>query len=424
MTSKNTAATWGKEPHGLLTLTEAWGAVAADVIPVGMTSVALRDAVGRILARPVTAQLDDPAFDKAVMDGFAVRSTDCEAPGAVLGVVGLAAAGDAPANELGAMLAVRINTGAPVPPGADAIVKVEDTTPSTDGLTVRINTVARPGQHITPQGDIKHQGDVVLSAPIRLEAAQIAAAAAGGADHVEVYEPLRAAVVTTGNELVPIGKPRKPGQITETNGPMLAALLRRFGAEPDEPVIACDKTDDLKRLLGQALARPVVLAVGGMSMGTLDLVPQVFEELGVRWAFHGVSLKPGKPVAYGRGPDGQHVFGLPGNPVSAFVCAWLFVRMVVRGLQGFLPAAPPPRWRATLAGPIEPSRDPRPLFVPARVWNDAEQGMIAEPCKWHGSSDLFALADANALLFRPTPTKAAEAGDPVDVILMTDAAQA
>src|SRR5690606_7584247 len=130
---------------------------------------------------------------------------------------------------------------------------------------------------------------------------------------------------------------------------------------------------------------------GGMSMGTLDLAPTCLAELGVTWRFHGVRIRPGKPVAYGRGPDGQHVFGMPGNPVSAFVCAWLFLRMVVRGLSGHA-AAPPVRWRATLTRAIGAKRDSRPAFVPGRLWHHRHAGWLADPCAWSGSADPFGLA--------------------------------
>jgi molybdopterin molybdotransferase len=196
--------------------------------------------------------------------------------------------------------------------------------------------------------------------------------------------------------------------------------MRQFGARPAEPSLARDKPAELRDRFAAAMAQPVVVAVGGMSMGTLDLVPQALEALGVRWVFHGVAVKPGKPVAYGLGPGGQHVFGLPGNPASAFVCSWLFVRMAITGLQGFAPPQPPRRWRATLNRSLEASRDPRPAFLPARVWNEAQRGMVAEPCEWGGSGDPFGLAAANALLFRARPTEEAEAGGMVEVILIAE----
>jgi len=416
------AAPWGKGGHPLLSIQGAWDKIAANVTPIGSTTAALSEAAGHVLAASVWAAEDYPAFDKAMMDGFAVRAADCAASGVELKVLGLVPAGDASSVRVGAGQAMRINTGAPVPSGADAVVKVEQTTPSSDNSSVLIHAAVCPGQHVAKQGSDLRMGDTVLTPPVRLGAAQIAAAAAAGAHSVEAYRPVGVATVVTGNELVPAGRPRKPGQIFESNGPMLTMLLRQFGAEPRSSTIARDTTTELKDRFTEALNQPLVLAVGGMSMGTLDLVPQVLAELGVQWAFHGVAVQPGKPLAYGRGPAGQHVFGLPGNPVSVFVCAWLFVRMVIRGLQGYLPMKPPQRWRATLAKPLNASRDPRPAFVPARVWHDEHHGMMTEPCRWGGSGDPFGLAEANALLFLPTPTEPSEAGRTLDIILTSDGA--
>lgn len=412
---------WGREGRPLVSLETAWDAVARDVTPMGITSLSPTEALGRVLARPVISTDDCPSFDKAMMDGFAVRAEDCAVAGTELKVVGLAPAGASPAEEVAPGRAVRINTGAPVPPGADAVVKIEDTTPSSDRSTVIVRVGVRRGLNIVPQGSDRRQGAVVLSPPMRLGAAQLAAAVSAGVHAVQVYQPVGVAIVVTGDELLPLGARRTRGQIVESNGPMLAALMRQFGAEPCEPRIARDTPTDLNDRIAEALRHPVVLVVGGMSMGTLDLVPQACKELGVHWAFHGVSVKPGKPVAYGRGPDGQHVFGLPGNPVSVFVCAWLFVRMVIRGMQGFLPPSPPRRWRATLTAPLGSSIDPRPSLLPARVWSDAQRGMMAEACPWGGSGDLFGLALGDALLLRPDPTKPVQAGDAVEVILLSDA---
>jgi len=406
---------WGHDRHRLLALDEAWAVLAGAVRPLGMTRVALADAAGRVLARPVVAAEDHPAFDKAMMDGFAVRGADCAAAGATLRIVGLAAAGTAPRRALSAGEAMRINTGAPLPAGADAVVRVEDTDVDDAASSVHIKTAVKVQQHVARRGGNRHAGDIVLASPARLGAAQIAAVVTAGAEAVSVYEAVGAAIVVTGDELVPLGRPLAPGQIHESNGPMLAALLGQFGAAPEAIGIVPDNEARLTEAFKKALEQPVVVAVGGMSMGTLDLVPRVLEGLGVQWAFHGVRVRPGKPVAYGRGPDGQHVFGLPGNPVSAFVCAWLFVRMVVRGSQGFA-VKPPPRLRATLLRELPAKRDGRPAFVPARIWTDAVCGLIAEPCSWHGSGDPFGLAMANALLVHETPTMALGKDAVVDVI--------
>jgi molybdenum cofactor synthesis domain-containing protein len=286
-----------------------------------------------------------------------------------------------------------------------------------DSGAVTIRAAVKTGQCMSPRGSDRRKGDTVLKPPLVIGPAQIAAAITAGAASLEVSKDVGVAIVSTGDELVQAGQPRKPGQIHDSNGPMLAALMRQFGAVPRDLGIVRDDERELNKRLREALKQSIVLTVGGMSMGTLDLVPKTFETLGVHWMFHGVEIRPGKPVAYGRGPEGQHIVGLPGNPVSAFVCAWLFARMAIRGLQGFKPEAPP-LIRATLSSAIPAHSDWRPSYTPARVWSDPARGLVVEPCRWSGSADPFGLAEANALLVRSEPTKALMPGDAVNVILI------
>ena len=407
--------TWGHDRHELVSVEQAWESIAGAVEPGETFSIPIDEAAGHVLAEPIVAGDDSPSFDKAMMDGFAVRSADCGSPGAELRIIGLAAAGSRSGDVVQPGQAMRINTGAPVPAGADAVVMVEQTTAAADGATVRIETEVEPNRNIVPRGGIRRAGETVLTPPARLGPIQIAAAAGAGVASLAVYRRPGVAIVLTGDELVPAGQPRKPGQIHESNGLMLAALLTQFGARPRPPVIAGDTPDALSAAFTEALREPVVLAVGGMSMGTLDLVPRAFETIGVQWRWHGVAMRPGKPAAYGRGPGGQHVFGLPGNPMSAFVCAWLFVRMVIDGLQG-LPVVPPPRWAGALTVDLAPARDARPAFVPAKAWLDDDRHLLVEPCPWRGSSDPFGAAAANALLMREQPTRPIRAGGIVPLI--------
>lgn len=410
-----TTPTWGRHGRRLLTLDEAWAILAEEVRPAAPVTLPLVDAAGRVLARPVHSPSDWPRFDKAMMDGFAVRAADCLSPGAQLSVGGIAPAGDSHAQTLPPRQAIRINTGAPLPTGADAVVRIEDTRISDDGSSVEIMASVDVGKHVARKGADRRVGDLLLAAPMTLEAAPVAALATAGCEKVCVFPKVDVAIVVTGNEIVPAGAKLAHGQIHDSNGPMLTSLIDQFGAAPHAIGIGRDDEADLRKKLARALAAPVVLTVGGMSMGTLDLVPKVCQDLGIDWKFHGVSMRPGKPVAYGRGPDGQHVFGLPGNPVSAFVCSWMFVRMAVRGLVGH-PVKPPHRLRAKLAREIEPKRDARPAFLPARFWNHSEAGELVETCAWGGSGDPFGLAMANALLVLEDPTRGLAYDDLVEVI--------
>ncbi|MEK6642411.1 MAG: molybdopterin molybdotransferase MoeA [Planctomycetota bacterium] len=409
--------TWGRDAHQLLTLDQAWNIIRAQVKPLGIETVPLANAHRRVLVAPVVAENDAPAFDKAMMDGYAVRSADGAQPGATLRVCGLVAAGEAVSTTLGVGEAIQINTGAPVPKGADAVVRIEDTRLASNGTTVALLVAPRPGMNISLRAADRRRGDTVLTPPLRLEAVHLAAAASAGASMLTVSRIVDVALLTTGNELVPAGSPRRPGQIHESNGLMLSALVRQFDAVPHDFGIARDTIVELRPKLVAAMCHPVVIVSGGMSMGTLDLVPKVLSELGVQWLFHGVDMRPGKPVAYGRGPDGQHVVGLPGNPVSAFVCAWLFARMILRGLSG-LPTEPPTTIRVRLASDLKLAKDPRPAFIPAKVWNDAANGLTVQPVAWGGSGDPFGLALANALLCRRDPTNPRSVGDAVDVIFL------
>lgn len=406
---------------------EAWEVVRSGVLEsvaggshgtpaIGTETVPIGESAGRALARPVITDDDYPAFDKSMMDGFAVRSADCAAAGSRLKIRGLIVAGQSADAAIGCGEAMQINTGAAIPAGADAVVRIEDCEIEADCVVLRV-AVAQ-GKNISRQGSDRHKGDVVLTPPMRIGAAQIAAAATAGAATLDVASQVHVALVSTGDELVKAGEVRRFGQIYDSNGPMLSTMMREFGASPRRSSSAPDESAALIATLRNAMECPIVLTVGGMSMGTHDLVPQAFESLGVRWRFHGVSMRPGKPMAYGVGPDGQQVFGLPGNPVSAFVCAWLFVRMAIRGLQGFEPL-PPKTVRVTLAEEINAHRDSRPAYVPAKMWSDEAKGLLAAPTKWSGSSDPFGLVNANALLFLANPDKAISVGSGVEVIPTT-----
>lgn len=431
--SRDTAS-WGRHSQPLTTLQRAWEIITArfpaptkeTAPPVGVEELPLSNCLGRVLAAPVAAASDYPAFDKAMMDGFAVRSADCASAGARLAVLGLVPAGGTFQGRVEAGQAVRINTGAPLPDGADAVVRIEDCDLAGDLVTIK--AAVQPRRNVSRQGGDRIKGDVILTPPLIVGAAHIAAAAAAGASALTVARPVGVAIVSTGDELVPVGGARGPGQIVDSNGPMLSALAAQFGATAHDLGIARDDATELRRVFTEALRQPVVIAVGGMSMGTLDLVPQVLGELGVEWRFHGVEVRPGKPVAYGIGPQGQHVFGLPGNPVSAFVCCWLFVRMAVRALQGF-PCAPPELLPVRVDADIPPHKDPRPAFIPVLVRSESggnvptkssrnfPGALSAAPTRWGGSGDPFGLADANGLLFLRSPREGLPAGAAAEAIL-------
>ena len=312
----------------LLSIDEALERILARVRPLASETVALEEAAGRVLAEPAVASVDLPPFASSAMDGFAICAADAPA---TLPVVERIAAGRPASRALRPREAASIATGAVVPEGADAVVPVEY-------VVVYDNEVEIPepvgvGANVRPRGGDVRAGDVVLGAGTRIGAAQIGALAAAGVAAVTCGGRPRAAVVTTGTELRPPGEPLSPGQIYESNGPMLEAQLRAAGADVERLPPVEDDPDAHRRALERALEADLVVTSGGVSVGPHDLVRRVEADLGVEEVFWRVAVKPGKPISFGvRGAT--LVFGLPGNPVSALVGFELFVRPAVAALQG------------------------------------------------------------------------------------------
>ena len=373
----------------LLSVHEALGAVLARVKPLAAERVPLEEASGRVLAQAARALVDLPPFPSSAMDGFAVRAA--ETPGS-LSVVERVAAGRPASRALAAGEAMGIATGGVVPEGADAVVPIERVT-ATDGQ-VEIPEATAVGANVRPRGGDVVVGAVVVAAGVRLGAAQIGALAAAGVGDVDCTRRPRVAVLTTGTELRRPGDSLAPGEIYESNGPMLAALLGPVGAEV-VPLASVEDDDAAHRAaIEQGLEHDVLVTSGGVSVGPHDLVRRIEAELGVEEVFWGVSVKPGKPLAFGvRGET--IVFGLPGNPVSSLVCSVLFVLPALRALQG--EADPAPTYLdGVLAGPVRP--DPRrDELVRARL----ASGGGLEPLSGRESHMIVRAAEANALIYVP-----------------------
>jgi len=367
--------------------------------------------LGGVLAEDVTADRDSPPFDKSLRDGYAVRSTDRF--DADLRVVEEIPAGAVPRNEIGPGECARIYTGAPIPAGADAVVMQEDTTAAGD--RVRINTTPRPGAWVYRRGAEMRAGEVVVAAGTVLNPATIGVLAGVGAAYVETIPITMVGVVATGDELVDVSESPGPGQIRNTNGPLLRALVRSERAEGIEHGTARDTTESLRDEIGRVLDKcQIVLIAGGVSAGKFDLVPGVLAELGVTAHFHKVRMKPGKPILFGTRGD-TLVFGLPGNPVSALVCFELFVRPALRKMAGH--ADPGPRTvNLPLAAAVAESND-RPTYRPAKL-EPAAVGWAVRPLEGGGAPDLRGMAPADALLVLPAGDARYDAGTPVSVVLM------
>ncbi len=375
---------------GLLSVDEALALVLERVRPLEPERVPLAAAAGRVLAEEVRAAVDLPPFRSSAMDGYAVRSEDT--PGR-LRVVDRAAAGRPSQRSLGQGEAIGIATGGVVPEGADAVVPIELVAESANEIEVG---AAASDAHIRPIGGDVRQGDVILGPGAVLGPGQLGAVAAAGIAELACVRRPRAVVLSTGTELRRPGEPLGPGEIYESNAPMLAAALAGAGAEVETLMPVADDPDAHKEALERGLAADLLVSSGGVSVGPHDLVRATSAGLGVEEVFWRVAVKPGKPVAFGvRGRT--LVFGLPGNPVSALVGFELFVRPSVRALQG---AEPGPLYRIGRLGAALRRNEHRDELVRAR--GRVEEGtVVLEPVSGQESHMIVRAAGADALVLVP-----------------------
>lgn len=397
----------------------------AEVGPVGTETLPLEEALGRVLAQALTADLDQPDFRRSMMDGFAVRAADCAAPGAVLTAIGAAPAGRPFDGEVVPGTCVRVMTGGVVPHGADAVVPVERVERSgagssaLDGSRWRVMMAVHTGRNVAARGSELRAGQEVVSAGSVMDGARIGAAAAAGHATLSVRRRPIATLVPTGDEVVDVSCRPQPGQVRDSNRHAVGGLLRRCGAEVRHLEVAPDRRSDLARTLAQAaLNSDLVVTSGGVSMGDFDLVAGALADAGAEVIFHRVALKPGKPLLAAK-LGRAIVLGLPGNPVSSYVCALLFGRPLLAALLG----ADRRSWlsiRLPLAAPLPPS-GARAEIRPGR-YLPAEGGAAVQPIDTGGSADLTAFASRELLIHRPPNAPQACAGDPVAVWIWPDPA--
>jgi molybdopterin molybdotransferase len=401
----------------MLSVDEALELVLARVTPRPPGPCALSDALGRVLAEEVTSDVDSPPHDKSLVDGYAIVAEDLAEGRAEFDVVEEVTAGAVPSQAIERGQATRIMTGAPIPPGASAVVMVEYSEPVVpDSLPQRVRLVARPaseGQNIMRRASSMRQGQVVLSAGRVLRGIELGVLAEVGRTRVQAVPPPTLAVLATGNELVSADAIPQAGQIRNSNGPLLMAAARMAGAAPLDLGIARDDATALREKIDRGLECDVLVISGGVSAGVLDLVPGALAAAGVQQVFHKVNLKPGKPLWFGtstRSIGQTLVFGLPGNPVSSPVCFELFVRPALAMLSGRGPAGLD-ELSAILAVDYQ-HRGERPTYHPARLTQDREGPTVA-PLRWQGSGDLRTLVEANALACFPSGTVLHRAGERV-----------
>jgi len=373
----------------MITVDEARALVLELAPEMGVEQIPLAEAGGRVLAADLAADRDQPPFAASSMDGYAVKASEVEQH-AMFKIIGEAVAGQRFEGSVGPGQAVRIFTGAPVPLGADFIVIQEDTQRRGDLLT--ITGEPGPKTNIRPAGVDFRAGDTV-SAPRCLNAKDLALLAAMNIASVPVKRRPQIALIATGNELVMPGESPGPDQIIASNSFGLKALLEDAGAQVRMLPIARDTIKSLETALDLARESDIVVTIGGASVGDYDLVAQASQGLGLQQSFYKVLMRPGKPLMAGRLGEAAMV-GLPGNPVSAMVCGYVFLVPMVRRMLGLAPAEPEVK-QARLAKPL-PANGPREHYM--RAWL-SDEGLSAFDDQ--DSSLLSVLAQSNALLLRP-----------------------
>jgi molybdopterin molybdotransferase len=379
---------------------------AVDFLP-------LADSQGRVLAKPVSADRDFPPFNRAMRDGYAVRAADLAPLPATLEVVAEIKAGaqlESLPRQIAPGQAAAIMTGAPAPPGADAVVMIEYT--SLAGGRVTITRGVSSGDNIAPAGSEARARDQLLAPGTPMDYAALAVAASVGQQNVWVYRRPVVGILATGDEVVELNAHPGPTQIRNSNSYSLAAQVRDAGAIPRMIGIARDETDPLRELITEGLQSDLLLLTGGVSMGKYDLAEQVLADLGAEFFFTGAQIQPGRPVVFGR-VQGKYFFGLPGNPVSTMVTFALFVRPLLGALAGRAPQ-PLAFLHARLKSDIK-VKTGLTRFLPGLLSGEFAKAEV-ELARWQGSGDVASTALANCYLVIPPNREFIPAGEWVAVM--------
>jgi molybdopterin molybdotransferase len=390
---------------------EAQTLILDQARPLGRELVPLLQAPGRILIEDLHAPWDLPRWDNSAMDGFAICSADGQ-PGRELKVTGYIPAGETKMPPVTSGCAVRIMTGAPIPPGCDAVVPVEETEETVGKMRLLKQVTAR--DHIRFAGEDVAKGDLVLPAGTRLRPPEISLLASFGQGLVAVHRRPRVAILSTGDELVELGQSPGPGQIINSNALSLAASVVEAGGVPQLLGIARDNLESHREKLTEGLKADVLITSAGVSAGDRDLVRDVLAELGVEQRFWKIAIKPGRPTAFAT-KGKTLVFSLPGNPVSTMVTFEMFVRPALRKLQGVTPAIPPLH-RAVLAEATR-TRPERVQFLRVQVRSEGGR-LVASSSGDQNTGILRTMLRANGIVILPAGRERFEAGDEVDVLIL------
>jgi len=394
----------------MISVDEARSRILDAMHPTPAEVVALADAWNRVTAGPVTARLTQPPADVSAMDGYALRTED-GALGTRLTVIGAAPAGHPFDGRVGPGDAVRLFTGSVVPAGADAILLQEDAT--RDGDSVEVNEAVTAGRHIRRAGQDFAAGDVVIPPNRRMTARDVGLAAAANHPWLTVHRRPRVAILATGDEIAMPGEPIPPGGIVSSNSHALAALVRAAGGDPMILPVARDEQAAISAVADSVAGMDLLVTTGGASVGDHDLVLAALQARGMTLDFWQIAMRPGKPLLFGQ-LGAMPVVGLPGNPVSALVCAILFLLPALSRLSG-LPAAPPPVSIAVLGAAVK-ANDKRADHLRATLSIDAAGRTVVVPFPVQDSAMLRRLAHADALILRPPHAPALPEGAEVGII--------
>jgi molybdopterin molybdotransferase len=384
--------------------------------------IELGQAQDRVLAEPLLADQDQPPFARSTRDGFACRAGEL-AGHASLRVAGLTHAGEAPPGPFDRDSVWEIMTGAPVPEGADAVVMIEHVERDKNRVRLAADRKIKAGENIVERGAQAHRGDALIATGVVLGPAQIALAAACGYPELTVYRRPRVAILTTGDELVPVENEPGPGQIRNSNAPMLASLVAQAGGEPYILPSAADSAEALDAALQQVLDADLLLISGGVSAGKFDLVEPALARLGAKFHFTGVRIQPGKPLVFGELPRAANpslpFFGLPGNPISSAATFLLFGSQVLKALAGHNDSQPH-FLAAQLAKDTDRKGKPAlTRFLPAKCdFNAVGTFPQVATVPWHGSGDLPAFARSNCFVVIPENEAKLDAGTMVRILMI------
>lgn len=391
----------------------AWDLIVRETAPLPVIRQPCEEALHCVLAESVAADRDMPPADRAAMDGYAVRAEDIASVPAALDVCGEIAAGSSASPTVAPGKCAAIFTGANVPPGADTVVMIEDTVSGAGNRMVTFLKTIPQGANIFRKGENAREGELLIEAGVRLEAAHVGVCAAVGGDNLKVYRSPTVTILCTGEELLEVGAEARPHQLRNSNGPMLIAALQACGLEVVPCRTVADDSDRILRGIRAALeASDAVIVTGGVSVGKYDLVPDAVAGAGATVHFHGVAMKPGKPLLFATLSKQKCIFGLPGNPLSCMTGFHEFVLPTLRRLSGLAPERCRPSLRLPLSKDVS-SKGNRQRHVLGRIlWN--ADGPEVEPVESHGTADLVAGGNADGAVVMAAGVKKAAAGSVIE----------